>query len=726
MQKASFFLPLFLFLTSTSQAQDVNFYVSPTGRDAQPGTLQRPFATPERARDAVRRAKAAQPNASFTVYFRAGTYPRTAALQLTEADSGRAGQPVIYRAYAGERVIFHGGKRLSGAEFRPVTDPGALARLPAEARQRVFVADLRRAGITDYGTLRQHGFGTPPDPTALDVFVNGEPQTLAHYPNRGILKIGRVYDKGSAPRYNERPDRGAVFGYDDDRTKRWAGASDVWLQGKFFFGYADDFLRVDRIDTLRRTIRLAQPHVYGVNSSLYYDSTIAERWMYEAGRNLRGYQAYNLLEELDEPGEWYLDRQTGRLYLYPTGPLRDATVDVSLLEKPFVELRHTAHIRWQGIWFTTARGMGIFQEATHHVAVDSCRFSNLGTVAVAMGVLKEYNSARGPGGYGQNLSAFVEPEPFHHNTITNCLIYNTGTGGVTLDGGNRQTLQSGHNAVIGCEFHHVDRVNPSYSASVSIRGVGAVVRNCFFHDLRHWAISFMGNDHRIEYNRFERVCTQADDMGVIYTGRNPSGRGTVIEHNFFAHNEPVNPHTSMCGVYIDDGAGGITVRRNLFYQTGNPGKLGEFGAVFVHGGFDNPIEQNLFLNCRAGVGNAPWSDERWKTYLLSPVIKTRLREEVDITSPLYQRRYPDLAGFFESSGRRLNPLRENVAINGPLTLHGELLLKNNLALSAPSATPQTIAYPRIAERLPALKPFPFGQVGLLNPLFSDDSSKRGE
>jgi hypothetical protein len=684
-------------LTRLAFAQEVAYYVSPEGNAKNPGTYDRPFATAEQARNAIRKAKHEQSGKQYMVYFRAGTYTLTNPIRLTAADSGQPDKPVIYRSYEQEKVLFHGGAILKGTDFRVCNDPAILNRLMPDMQGKVWFIDLRKAGITDFGTMKKHGFGTPVEPTALELFIDGSPQTLARYPNVGFEKIGKIVDPGSKPYFENVPDRGAEFGYEYDRPNRWSQASDVFLHGHFSRGFNDDYLPVDHIDTVRKTIKLAQPHIYGVFSSLYVDKT---KYPENAGLEIRGYYAYNLLEEIDQPGEWYLDRKTGKLYLYPPGPLTTATIVVSLSTQPLVELRNTANIRLEGIEFTCSRGMGIYLEHMHHLTVTNCSFSNLGTVAIAMNPLKGYN-------LGQDDTAC------HHNVVSNCTIFNTGTGGITLEGGDRKTLSSAHNEVLNCEFYTVDRVNKTYSAAISIRGVGATVRHCYFHDLKHWAINFTGNDHVIEYNRFERVCTNADDMGAVYTGRNPSARGTVIQYNYFAHNEPIHPGSGMCGVYIDDGSGGITVRNNLFYKTGSLGRGRVYAAVYIHGGHDNSIINNLFIACQAGVGQAAWDDARWASRILNNAgIRHQLAKEVDITSSLYQHRYPELINFLTNPGRRLNRVYENVAIQSPLSIQGDFLLRRNVVLFDLNASPQTIDYGQIATLIPAFKPFPLEKTGV--------------
>jgi hypothetical protein len=64
------------------------------------------------------------------------------------------------------------------------------------------------------------------------------------------------------------------------------------------------------------------------------------------------YYFYNVLEELDTPGEWYLDRESGLLYWYPSMPLEKADVMLSLLTESILTMKGVSHVTLKGITFT--------------------------------------------------------------------------------------------------------------------------------------------------------------------------------------------------------------------------------------------------------------------------------------------------------------------------------------------------------------------------------------
>ncbi|MBK6932938.1 MAG: right-handed parallel beta-helix repeat-containing protein [Saprospirales bacterium] len=255
--------------------------------------------------------------------------------------------------------------------------------------------------------------------------------------------------------------------------------------------------------------------------------------------------------------------------------------------------------------------------------------------------------------------------------------FQDGRRGIILSGGDRKTLASSENVVSGCTFYQTDQINFTYSAAVKLFGVGATIERCAFSDLKHMAINFTGNDHVIRLNRFEWVCTWTDDMGAVYTGRDPSARGTVIRHNYFRHIQPVDTESQVCGVFIDDGAGGITVDSNYFERVGCQGDKELFGAVFLHGGHDNIVSHNVFQDCEIAIGNNFWTEKQWRIFLESPLMQQRLRQNADIGSPVYLAKYPELKDYFTAYGPRLNRIVENILIRSNMALNGRLELVFN-------------------------------------------------
>jgi hypothetical protein len=92
-------------------------------------------------------------------------------------DSGTPDASIVWSGYECETVRLVGGSVVRG--FALVTDPGVLARLPAEVRGKVLVVDLKHQGISDYGTI----------PNGMDLYFKGDRMRIARYPNEGWLSL---------------------------------------------------------------------------------------------------------------------------------------------------------------------------------------------------------------------------------------------------------------------------------------------------------------------------------------------------------------------------------------------------------------------------------------------------------------------------------------------------------------------------------------------------------
>lgn len=595
----------------------MNLYVSPQGNDAWTGMLPSPnrgrtdgpFATLERARDAVRELKrqGKLPAGGVRVWLRGGIYFRQSPFSLTPEDSGTAESPIVYGAYRGEKVRLVGGKAVSG--WKPVTEEAVLRKLPPEARGKVVWVDLRAQGITDFGQMRRRGFGLPPTvPAGLELFYQGKPMPLARYPNEGWLRIA------STPAGQQ----GGRFTCDDPRRARWAGAKDVWVHGYWTWDWADSYEKVVSVDPERGEIVTAEPHgVYG----------------YTPGKRFR---VLNLLEELDAPGEWYLDRDTGRLYFYPPDA-GDGEAMVSLTEQPLVTLQDVSHVRLERLTFEVTRGTAVEVRGGEHVTLAGCTFRNIGTVGV-----------------------IVEGGKAHR--VVSCDFMDLGDGGVQVSGGDRNTLTSCEHEVENCLFTRFSRWSRTYRPAVLVGGVGVRVAHNLMYDAPHSAILLGGNDHLIEYNEIHHVCTETGDAGAFYMGRDLTQRGTVLRYNYFhdlGKSLQADTFVDVMAVYLDDCTCGITVFGNLFVRAGR--------AAMIGGGRDNTVENNIFVDCEPavhvdarGMGWASfWFDGRDSTLM------DRLKA-VPYQQPPWSERYPQLVNILEDEPAKPkgNRIVRNICVGG--------------------------------------------------------------
>lgn len=673
MRSASLLLPL---LFASLPLAALEFFVSPTGDDQAAGTREAPFASLERARDAIR---ARQAEGGITVTLLPGTYPRTATFILETQDSGTPASPVVYRAEPGQTVRLNGGREIR--DFVPVRDPHILARLPEAARGHVQQTDLRAQGITVFGTLEPRGMGLPQRPAALEVFAGDWPMPLARWPNDGFVRTGEVIDTGSKvysrggpqgfinPQQREEPRPGA-FVFADDRLARWSEARDIWVHGYWGRDWSDEHLPVAAIDQEGQIVHLGHPTRYG-----HYPD--------------KRFYFLNLLEELDQPGEWYLDRESGILYFWPPEPA--ATASVSLLAAPLLILRDVSHVTLRGLVFEQTRTNAIDVTGGENVLLAGCTVRNIGNQAI-----------RVVGG--------------KNHAVLGCDIMDTGDGGISLQGGIRRTLEpGGHRA----ENNHIARFSRwcrTYRPAISLQGVGNAARHNLIHDTAHMAVGMSGNDLLFEFNEIHSAVRETTDSGALYTGGNPTCRGNVIRHNYWHHIGSGLRHSGQAAIYLDDGLSGTQIIGNLFHQVGG---AGQFGAINVHGGKDNLVENNAFVDCRAGAGFHTWSDKVWQDFLESKSIRSAF-EAVDANGPLYRERYPELAGIAENPG--LNTMRRNLLYRcersfrerpeGRTRDEQNLLTAENPGFAQPDQADFRMGQPVAALAEIGFEPIPFERIGL--------------
>jgi len=679
---------LSLALLAGDAALGREYWVSPTGSDTYPGTKEEPFATPQRARDTLREARrGGLPQGGTTVWLRGGVYRMDQTLELDGQDSGTADAPVAYRSAPGEEVRLMGGKLIPSIAFKPTTDPNVLRRLDLSAHGHVLQVDLKALGITDYGKLtRRGGIERSTLPAALELFFNDRPMPLARWPNQGWTRIAAVPD---GP-------KGERFRYEGDRPGRWSPAPDIWVHGYMNRNWCDTYEQVAVLDSQSCEVVTREPHDYRG---------------YKAGQRFR---FLNVLEELDEPGEWYVDKASGILYFWPPEPIVQGRVCVSLLEPPLVALHRTQYVTLEGLVLECTRGCGVEIIGGSHNRVARCTLRNIGTVGVTIGVVEPdlerriYTDTTFKGDAGTD------------NGVVSCEIHDTGEYGIILAGGDRKTLEAGRNFAVNNDIHHFGRWVRTYRPAVFLFGVGNRVAHNRLHDAPHTAVLFWGNEHLLEFNEVYRVCTDAGDAGAFYIGRDWSQRGNVIRYNYFhdlaATLENENGFNGVMGVYLDDQVSGETVFGNVFSRV-NCG-------VMVGGGRDNMIANNIFASC----GRAISLDARGMgdNYSAGNTLFDRL-QPIHHDRPPYSERYPALARVLsdEPGLPQGNEISRNVCVGGSWNVfsfsrENEFVrklvkLENNLTEGDPGLVAPAQGDFRLKEDSPALKlgfqPIPLDKIG---------------
>ena len=578
-----------------------DFYVSPQGDDGAPGTLEKPFATLDRARRAVRELHSGKP---ATVLLRGGTYTVRHPVVFGTHDSGTEQAPITYAAYPGETPIISGGAPVSG--WKPYKDNIFQAELPEVQNlhyqfRQLFCGGKRqiRARYPNYDPEHPHTGGW--------AFIESAPPLETPGP------ASLVWEKGMFPRKWAKPHLGEIF----------------VIPG---LAWNSHVIPIQEVDHDQRTIRLT-------------------RRMFTTWDNLlQGNRFYveNMLEELDQPGEWCFDRETRTLYFWPPDGQapRDGQVTIPMTDK-LIELRATAgqpvgHLHFRGLTFTQSlsghphfmplhpdyidcnrplsAGWAVHIENAEHCVIENCTFDQVGGDGIR---LHEYNAHHRIAhnefvGVGAQAICFAHLDfwPYDFPPVWR---------------GNEQQFETMSsqlpwaigNTVCGNHIHHCGVID-NFGGAIHTHGLNTQ-SNLFchnhVHDQPHHAIYFsMGfGQNTIEYNDFHDLCLVMADAGGVYHNRwsilpdDPVlGKHVIVRYNLIqrvvgvhhdiepvedatavpSHERIVMPHFTW-GMYYDN-----SPRRAHVYGNITVGNM--LGGVFLGGGYaepaDNLVENNIFIN----------------------------------------------------------------------------------------------------------------------------------
>lgn len=575
-------------LTACTTAEKANFYVAPNGNDSSSGTEAKPFATLDRARDAVQELKS-RTQEPITVWVRAGTYYLSEPVVFEAEDSGAEAQPITYAAYPGEKVTLSGGMRIEG-------------------QWETYRDGIMKTPVPDGITFTQ-------------LFINGKRRMRARFPDFDPEKP--LMGEGG---YLNATGGGEREFYYDPATftrKRWSKPAEVIVH--IFPGHYwhNAQYRVRSIDRRRLAVKLGEggwqtneflaPNEFQENSRFFFD---------------------NVFEELDAPNEWYLDIEKNLLYFKPPEglDLTSAKVEVDQLRQ-LIEVRGSKdhpvhHLKFSGFRFahTAAtfmdpyelpstgdwgiyRGGTVLMEGAEDCAIENSFFDAVGGNALFIN------------GHNRRIRVYG-------NTFSN-----TGDSAVCLVGRNNMDESKTWTCPL-CgakrpwDFAEVDEypaeclISNNRMHDIGVYGkqtAGVFItmsrKNTISHnhiyDMPRSAICI--NDpywggHIVEYNDIHDTVRETDDHGPF----NSWGRGhywclaqnaikvshaaagdvkkdaqftTLIRYNRFRDR-------TNYGITMDDGSANYHVYNNLCLGTGLQNREGEYRLV----------ENNIFINPTHAIG----------------------------------------------------------------------------------------------------------------------------
>lgn len=575
-------------LTLSGCGKSTHIHVSPAGDDTADGSKAHPFASLERAKAAARVAK----DQPVTVWLAGGDYVFDKPFELTREDSGASNAPVVYRAEEGQTPRLMGGKKLTARDFLEITDRSTLSRMASVARGKVVALDLKAHGVKHKGPY--------PDVFTdaggiVDLFCNGRRMTLSRFPNDGWMTFKSVVHTAGGPQGGSWNDpksfqkvpsgaSGGIFEYRDefhDKHALWKKqlSRGVWFRGYWRVAWENSALRVLAIDDTARTATFAKPIQNGIGN----------KYNRPKGNGREAYQLINLLEEVDQPGEWCLDFKDQMIYFYPPASLESSEVVLVDRENPVISLNGASHITLRGLTVEFSFGDGIRVSEGEGNLVAGCTVRNVNHHAIVLDG-------------GKNHTA--QSNDLHH----------LGAGGIWLGGGDevaRPRVPAGHKAVNN-HIHHFGQIEPVYAAGINCGfsgggggghhpAVGMYVAHNAIHDTPHVGVLCGSMDSVFEYNEVYRYCLVSNDMGGFYSYdyRKRNFGNLTFRHNLI-HSSPLGD-----GIYFDHDHPDMKVIGNIV-ALGSTGTRGT-GYLFKQGdmpkdGKTQPFDcvGNIAVDCKFG------------------------------------------------------------------------------------------------------------------------------
>lgn len=481
-----------------------DFYVSADGDDSNSGTLARPFATLERARDAVRRLDKSE--VGILVLIRGGTYYVPKGVSFGPEDSGTEKCDITYAAYPGEAPVFVGGVCLTGWKRH---------------KGEIYVADLP-AGVR-----------------GMQIFEDGRRMNLARSPNSGYFKLEKGVEADGK--------LGFVYRDGDIEPRGW-DVGEGWVNIWPYHDWFNSNYRIKRVDAASRMIVL----------------DTGSRKLMEGNR----FYVKNVLSLLDEAGECQISLSKGKVYVRPRGEDIDKSQFVISTADNVLQIRGEGdgivrNLHFEGLDIGICEKDAISISRAEKCSIRYCKVENAGVTGIvisdhAQRIRVRGNLIRRHGQHGISLvgRGMGKANVNHHNRIENNHIHHCGR--LIGHGYGVRIQQSGHNMISHNHIHHM----PRYGVTIKGSRYGTVKGKIPGMTWENRYDFMYGRGNHISYNDIHHTNTDSQDTGAIESWG--SGRDNKIDHNLI-HDTGNRRFNLQSGIYLDDQADYFIVTNNIIY-----------------------------------------------------------------------------------------------------------------------------------------------------------------
>ncbi len=636
-------------------------FVSAVGDDSGDGSEEEPLRTLEKAIDVANEMRE-DSDKLIEILLREGTYSVTNTIKII--NSQKDDTLLKISAYQDEKVTINAGVDIPLSAMSIADSDFTNAIIDKPNAGSVLQYNLKDAQIEDLGeiSLRGHLISDEKEAQA-ELSLNGEVQKLAGWPNgeyTGLIKPTDSNEYGK--RTKSGIANGCSFQVNYDRPSQWSKPEQAWLSGTIGPNYEFDYYPVSRFDSEEKRVYLSRGALEKYYTEPYY-------------------RFENVPEELDEPGEYYIDRQNGMLYFYPpedtpkdsvlTITMSTPTLDVSgKAPNSMFRIENSKNIVFENLIFKGGRGSAITGKNNSNIQFINC----------------EINS------FGENGIRFDASTDIK---ISDCKIHDVGQDGILfVSCGNYKTLSPSNIVVSNNDIYNFARLERSYKTGIDFgyRCVGATAANNHIHNGPHAGMIFYGVNNDIYGNEFDNLVTEFSDMDALYCNNSnyPWERGNKIHNNYFhdiGKSSMNGRHQiNVRAIRTDNRGCGLNIYENLFYNIGDGGNgngNNGIGAITAEG-TRNRIFNNLFVDCNEAYFNTLQYKEIETaddgtlypdTIINSSGVEVAntingakvadLKKQMENYLPVYGKQFPELYNYFyeHPNMSKTNEFKNNMIIN---------------------------------------------------------------
>jgi len=587
-----------LFVIQNTMAQD--FYVSPNGNDSNKGSIEAPFLSIERAKIEVQKEIQKGLTENIIIHLLEGTYLLDKTIVFGLKDSPKGKFTVNYQAYKNDLVVISSGHAVG--IWKKAT---AIKGMPSISLGNVWVADMPEA-VTTFRTL-----------------FDGDKMLTRARSEEFKMPLKKEIRRADSQNtyYNKDRIHLRMVPFPNNEIKDWDNLSDV----EVVFNPVPwnlNLIQLESVDVKNKVGYLA----FEANAMPFTNSKHSVAWV------------ENVIDYLDEPGEWCVNTKTRKIYYWPkNGSPSNNIVAPKLMEFFRVEGKiqydlptdvPAGNINFKGltfthgdrsVWYKNRKGWGIQHDwdtfdygnamlrfrGAENCKIEACRFTNSGGSAMRLDLHAQNITIKnnyidyvghmgillvgyGPGTKDVNKNNIIQNNILHH------------VGQVIWHGHAIFAWQSGHNKIANNYIHDVPR------KAIGLCGVRCQIlmkpednfdeasKTIRWYDIeqtidssltpqKRYASYLHARNNTVVNNRAERTLLKLSDGSSI----NVSGAGTgnMIRHNYIYD----VPHV---GFRTDDWQEGTTLINNIVHKSGN--------SAFIHKGI-NTIENNMIIDCARGI-----------------------------------------------------------------------------------------------------------------------------